>query len=391
MSGAVVTPAAAQVAEPAAPPPVAIEPLRCHGCGAAVPLRSSDHVSCPSCNAKVAVPARYRELLDERAREEQVRKALETRYAAAARPPARWISRLAVALELGLPAAVGAIWMGLAARAVDSVELFTAGLVPALIPGSALWLWSAAVHATIVRFELALGMRPPNRAGGPSRCRECGAPLDVPAAAMSVRCPYCATDNLVVDVTPLTRQVELALGKELRTLGEAAAALRLRGRLLAAGAVLACALFALVVWAVGFAYAHTPEGDPAVMTSGPQRGYALAGSGELYDAEYGDLCDPDHPPVGCQGWLGKHVRADFAQESLVSVTVQKLAPGTACRYRSTRPDLEQFFTANAGADKAQLDDVHAAAGETVEIAIAMPPGHAQCSFAITVQQLWVKP
>jgi DNA-directed RNA polymerase subunit RPC12/RpoP len=234
-----------------------LELLRCHACGAAVPLRAADHTTCPYCQASVPVPKRYRHVLAERAHEAAVRHELEERYSSAARPPARWIDVLAIALVLALPAIAAGAWMAVARRAAASISLFTFAIVPGMLPGTALWLWSAAVHATIVRFQHALTCRPPERPHGPNCCRICGAPLDVPADALSVRCPYCASDNLVADVTPIERRIVDALADDLRTLDAAAAALRLRRRLLRGGAVLAVTLVVAIVWGMHFLYGNT--------------------------------------------------------------------------------------------------------------------------------------
>ena len=192
---------------------VAVEPLQCGACGSPVALGPGLHVTCPACGKPVEVPARYRTLWAEQAREGAARRELETRYAAAARVPARWVDALAVALVVVLPAATAVAWMAVASRAVDTVALFSDAIVPALLPGAALWLWSSALHATIVRFQLALGCRAPAKEGGPSRCRHCDAPIDVPADALSVRCPYCGTDNLRVDVAAMTRRVAARAGR----------------------------------------------------------------------------------------------------------------------------------------------------------------------------------
>jgi hypothetical protein len=47
------------------------------------------------------------------------------------------------------------------------------------------------------RLQAALAAKPPVLEGGPSTCRECGAPLVVADDAVGVRCLYCRADNLV--------------------------------------------------------------------------------------------------------------------------------------------------------------------------------------------------
>jgi hypothetical protein len=63
----------------------------------------------------------------------------------------------------------------------------------------------AAVHA-------GLAASLPERPGGPSRCRQCGAALDVPKGALGVPCVYCRADNLVAlseEWVTLVRRTEL--------------------------------------------------------------------------------------------------------------------------------------------------------------------------------------
>ena len=45
--------------------------------------------------------------------------------------------------------------------------------------------------------QAALAALPPDRAGGPARCRSCAAPLDVPDGATGLACLYCGADNLL--------------------------------------------------------------------------------------------------------------------------------------------------------------------------------------------------
>lgn len=46
-----------------------------------------------------------------------------------------------------------------------------------------------------IHASLAAAM--PEHPGGPSRCRSCGAALDIPQGALGVPCVYCGADNLV--------------------------------------------------------------------------------------------------------------------------------------------------------------------------------------------------
>jgi hypothetical protein len=45
--------------------------------------------------------------------------------------------------------------------------------------------------------QAALAASPPEKAGGPKTCRQCGAPLATEPKQLAARCAYCHTDNLV--------------------------------------------------------------------------------------------------------------------------------------------------------------------------------------------------
>ncbi len=181
-----------------------LEPLICPQCGAPVPLVHATSFPCPYCTATVAVPARYRTLFDANARAAGARREIEARYHNVVQAPPLSVDILAACLVLVLPAvvAVGYVWFG---NPPSLEAVFTMAIIPALLPGAGVWVWSAAVHATIVRFELALACQPPDRDGGPGRCRKCGAPLEVETGAISARCAYCGTDSLLANVAPFAR------------------------------------------------------------------------------------------------------------------------------------------------------------------------------------------
>jgi DNA-directed RNA polymerase subunit RPC12/RpoP len=221
-------------------------PLRCAKCHAPVPLASSHAFSCPFCGARVTVPADYRQLFELHAQEAETRKTLEHDYASAARPPSRRIDIVAALLVLVAPSLAAGIWVARSEHALRIASVFAGVIVPALLPGVALWIWSASVHATIVRFQLALACD--LGADAHPLCRVCGAPLATPAGAIFARCAYCGSDSLIADVTRATRSLRTRLREDLRTLAEAIIALRIRRRLLVAGiAVAAAGLAALAV------------------------------------------------------------------------------------------------------------------------------------------------
>lgn len=236
------------------------EPLRCHHCGAAVPLLHGNAFACPYCRAKLDVPAPYRELFRVHAQETHARHELETNFQTVSAPPARWIDRVALALVLFAPSIVVAVTVAFSHHARNVIDLFVFAIIPAMLPGAAIWIWSASVHATLVRFRYALAALPPESDGGPLHCRLCGAPLELAANAISARCAYCGTDSLIEHVTEAVRAFTTVLCDELRTLDQAIVALRIRKRVLVAGAAVAIILFAALVLAVITGYERSVRG-----------------------------------------------------------------------------------------------------------------------------------
>jgi LSD1 subclass zinc finger protein len=99
------------------------------------------------------------------------------------------------------------------------------GLIVAVAVVLPLVLGSAFDDWARLRRELqgALAARVPDQAGGPSTCRSCGAPLDVPAGALGVTCVYCGADNLVGLPPSWVRRVVQEASKEHHTIQSAGA------------------------------------------------------------------------------------------------------------------------------------------------------------------------
>ena len=223
------------------------EPIRCKKCGAPLPLLASRSFNCPHCKAHVAVPDRCKELYEKNVAEASTRREAEERYAYVARVPSRRFDIAAIALVLLAPAVVAAMWMQRAAHPPGALDLFTLAIVPALFPGTALWMWSAAIHATVVRFQLALAARRPKDKSSAPCCRNCGAPLHVADAAIFSRCAYCGTDSLVTTLADAVGALDEALRREIKTIGEATTALLYRRRIVVGGTAIVLAVLAAFV------------------------------------------------------------------------------------------------------------------------------------------------
>ena len=231
-----------------------LQPLQCPHCGAFIALADTPELTCAYCKQPFEAPPRYRALFREHRLEAHVQRELEKRLQHLSRPPRRWADLVSFVLVLLLPALAAYLAMRNLPR-FDPVMLFAAVIVPAALPGSALFAWSTAVHTTIVRFQLALACDAPERPGGPVRCRNCGAALCVEPGAYSARCLYCGTDSLLLDVTVIARRLHTQLRQELHTLEDAVAALRRRRRLLVGGIALSASVLVALSVAAFVTYA----------------------------------------------------------------------------------------------------------------------------------------
>jgi uncharacterized Zn finger protein (UPF0148 family) len=212
---------------------VSLAPLSCPSCGGAVPLGRLATVACPYCAATVEVPAAWRAAVDARAAEDRVRAEVEPRWRSLSRPPPR-LEALAAALLFALPPAATALVQATRWPPLSPLASLLAVALPAVLPGALLWLWLAALRATLLGFRLELAARPPATAGGPVACRGCGAPLSVEGDALAATCAYCGADSLVVDLPPSAASEERARSA-LHTLAEAVSALGRRRALLVVG------------------------------------------------------------------------------------------------------------------------------------------------------------
>ncbi len=198
----------------------ALAPLVCAQCAAPVPLADGDFTVCPFCAARVAIPPRYQALRvalhDGAADRGQAAKL----YARIGRTPSLLL-RICAALFSPGSLALWLFW----ASAIIGLLLVLGALTLAdwVLPFNPFDVWSdqpldrwSAVfgvglawaggiagmfgrrHALDLReLQAALSATPPARAGGPSTCRVCGAPLAVLPNALGARCDYCGADNLV--------------------------------------------------------------------------------------------------------------------------------------------------------------------------------------------------
>ncbi len=234
--------------ESSSPEPASVQPLSCPACAASIPLGDGDAATCPYCQATVVVPEAHRALRATHRQDQATRRDVAAAFAQLGAPPGllmrSWAQGAAVAggalsvLAAGVTS-VGGVLAFLSIFLLEFVAHWLAGplgidladyyggfglyfrfafivVVGVVLP---VVLSSAYDAFAKVRQQLQAGLvaRLPAQAGGPCLCRQCGAPLDVPAGALGVTCLYCASDNLVA-LPPawVNRLAQLVKGQQQR-------------------------------------------------------------------------------------------------------------------------------------------------------------------------------
>jgi DNA-directed RNA polymerase subunit RPC12/RpoP len=194
--------------------------LECPGCKAPVPLTDGEGAACPHCGGDVRFPPAYVALRRANALDKASRAEAERLFSTLSKP-APLAARVAAAIVdqpmigfwffFGAPVGIAGILAGLALDGVaarvlgypsaDDVPfaftlgaIFAAIFLLAFVPRAFGIFANRRATARRVLSE-GLACRPPAMPGGPSRCRECDAPIDLPDGALVARCPYCGADN----------------------------------------------------------------------------------------------------------------------------------------------------------------------------------------------------
>jgi len=229
---------------------VTLAPIRCTSCDAPLPLADpTPTVPCPYCGERNTLPPRYVEAAALHQREHEARLRAEPLWRKVGRGAPSWSAGLALALVVFLPplaTLAGLLLPGLELGVAEVTALFT---LPALLPGAGLWIWSSAVSGTTMRFRAALAARAPERDGGAPGCRNCGAPLESGADALTATCGYCGVDSLLEQIP--VGELARGLGRTLTSLGQAVTALRRRRAILGlgtGGAALLVAGSSVLLW-----------------------------------------------------------------------------------------------------------------------------------------------
>lgn len=198
---------------------MALDKLLCASCGAPVPLVSGEQGTCPSCRASYPIPETYRALRDEAIAAARKPEALALSKALGKPPPAiirafavftsTWFIFIGLGFWLvaGLTISVRAMpWIGRHLFHVNSYDVLSENrqmqlmlLLPigTLVIGFTLSSWARKRGIVRGGLQAALAASPPSKPYGPKVCRHCAAPLAPAPGALTARCPYCQSDNLV--------------------------------------------------------------------------------------------------------------------------------------------------------------------------------------------------
>jgi LSD1 subclass zinc finger protein len=184
------------------------------------------------------MPEAHRELRRIQVADERARRRAQQLFSELDSPPFFATRVLAAILDqpmflfwlfFGVPVGLLSIFAGLAVDArfhpsavVTTGVIFAVMFVFVFVP-RALGIY-ANRRASGRRILLAgLRSRPPKLPDGPARCRECGAPLEVPPGATVARCAYCRADSAVTLKTPFLERAGKVARTVVRTVDEAAA------------------------------------------------------------------------------------------------------------------------------------------------------------------------
>jgi hypothetical protein len=197
---------------------IPVQTLRCPNCAAAVPPSEEENTTCLRCGTLLAVPAEYRALRAAERSADAGREEAERLFRRLGRPPGIllriWGKVVPVLIFFLWPVAltIEALYL---VRWLDKLGVyFHANLNEVLKPSEFWMLLGGVLYVTLAvpliigiygnrrtkarrTIQAALAARPSEREGGPSRCRACGAELNIEPGALGETCDYCEADNLV--------------------------------------------------------------------------------------------------------------------------------------------------------------------------------------------------
>ncbi|MEZ4219888.1 MAG: hypothetical protein R3B13_03095 [Polyangiaceae bacterium] len=285
-------------------PPTELAPLGCTNCGAALCLGVGATTRCSYCAAEAAIPDTYLGLQRSAREFAKNRELAADLYGEVGQPPGPllrmwWTGAdktaqagkgvLTAILGLMLQTPLGFLLLPSAAYLLGypvAAVLRVSGLIApeqfekdsttyiVLLATAGVMIVLAAIPAVLLRRErelapvrgaihASLAATPPQHAGGPARCRQCGAGLDVPPGALGVPCVYCRADNLVALPEPWVAHLRRSEFTQFRSIASALEAFReanTRARerywLIAVGLILSLPVVSLIGWVLNQAGFH---------------------------------------------------------------------------------------------------------------------------------------
>lgn len=220
--------------------------LRCPSCNAAVPLGDGEMTACPFCRTEVRVPEAHAKLRQLQLENTALRDEAERLFSRLDKPPSLFVGIVARAFDFnmmaffmvyGIPLLLYSIFAGLALTEIWAhwKHLTSSDDTP-------MWVMMAGIAGTMVvtvfvprvfgvyanrrasgRAILvsALAARAPEIEGGPTLCRECGAPLEFKHERVVV-CLYCRTENAVRVRSRLLQRSKEVVGMLAQSVKDAA-------------------------------------------------------------------------------------------------------------------------------------------------------------------------
>jgi LSD1 subclass zinc finger protein len=229
---------------------IRVQPLHCAGCGAVVALGQGKTARCGFCRAETPVPEQYAAMQQAARSFAADRQLAMNLYGKVGRPPGRLLAAwgraaqgtvhigggvagmlvegmttqpaivlvlvAAASYALGFP--VGKLIRAVAWLSGSPVQgqlspyivLPLAAVLALVLVGVPAVLFDRQRAFAVVRRDIhaSLAAALPEKEGGPGRCRNCGAALEVPPGALGVPCSYCRADNLIALPAAWVRKIQ---------------------------------------------------------------------------------------------------------------------------------------------------------------------------------------
>jgi DNA-directed RNA polymerase subunit RPC12/RpoP len=222
-----------------------VEVLVCPKCGAPLTLGDRETTTCKRCGTETVVPERHRRLRELRGKDAALQAQGEAMFDRLDSPPSLVTGVVAMTLDLnmlaflffyGIPVGLASILWSLdattwlahyrhvpEAQIPFAVTMVFAGLVllVLLFVPRALGVYANRRASGRLMLVQGLAAKLPAQPGGPSTCRVCGAPLEIPENARVCDCIHCGAQNAVRIRSKLLARTEKAVAARSETVADA--------------------------------------------------------------------------------------------------------------------------------------------------------------------------